>query len=113
MIVAGSLDVGSHGKPLVRHVRRYIRRIVIDDRGKSAPHATIYLEYRVTDGLDISICMNSISVKAEKECVAIRIERQPLRQWTVEKPVIKLHQCFFEERRIHGFRRADDGAKTH
>jgi hypothetical protein len=65
------------------------------------------------DRLDIGRGMDPITVEAEEQRVAVGIERQPLRQWPVEQPVVELHQRFAEDRRIHRFRRSDNRAKTH
>ena len=62
---------------------RNIRRIVVDNRGKPVSDAIEDFEYGGPDGLDVGLGMDTISVETEKESVAIRIERQPLRQRTI------------------------------
>ena len=78
----------------------------MSDKGKDRKHGFTY-------GFHVGGMIDQVAVEAEKERVAFLVEHQPFGQWTVEKPVIEIHQGFPEKRVIHGFRRADDGPESH
>src|SRR5207247_6084503 len=63
VVVTGTLDVGGHGKPLVRHMGGDISRSVVDNSGKPSSDAMEDFKYRCPDRLDVSLAMDSISVE--------------------------------------------------
>ena len=57
--------------------------------------------------------MHPVAIEAEKQRIALLVEGQPFRQWTIKKPVVELHQGFVEQRRIHRLRRVDNRPEAH